>query len=70
VYDHGRGPHAEAIQRLAAPAWRLLSLHHARASSPAHCQRRPDRQGGCDTDGPLPVFRFDENVLKGMRDAD
>lgn len=41
-----------------------------RGSSPAHCQRRPDRQGTCDTDGLLPVFRFDENVLKGMRDAD
>lgn len=26
-----------------------------RGSSPAHCQRRPDRQGGCDTDGLLPV---------------
>ncbi|WP_414491062.1 hypothetical protein [Stenotrophomonas maltophilia] len=39
-----------------------------RGSSPAHCQRRPDRRGNCDTDGLLPVFRFDENVLKGMRD--
>ncbi|MCI1053755.1 hypothetical protein MOQ19_09555 [Stenotrophomonas maltophilia] len=41
-----------------------------RGSRPAHCQRRPDRQGGCDTDGLLPVFRFDEDVLKGMRDGD
>ena len=41
-----------------------------RGSSPAHCQRRPDRQGSCDTDGLLPVFRFDEKVLKGMRDGD
>lgn len=40
-----------------------------RGSSLAHCQRRPDRQASCDTDGLLPVFRFDENVLKGMRDG-
>lgn len=41
-----------------------------RGSSPAHCKGRPDRQGSCDTDGVLPVFRFDEQVLEGMRDAD
>ncbi len=40
-----------------------------RGSSPAHCKGWPERQGSCDTDGLLPVFRFDENVLKGMRDA-
>lgn len=40
-----------------------------RDSSPAHYQRRSDRQGGGDTDGLLPVFRFDENVLKVMRDT-
>lgn len=34
-----------------------------------HCQRRPERQGTCDTDGILPAFRFEEEVLEGMRDA-
>ncbi len=41
-----------------------------RNGSPAHCLGRPDRQGSCDADGKLPVFRFDEKVLEGMRDAD
>ncbi len=41
-----------------------------RGSNPAHCLSRPDRQGSCDTDGLLPVFRFDDEVLKGMRDGD
>lgn len=36
----------------------------AAGSSPAHCKGWSERQGGCDTDGKLPVFRFDENVLK------
>jgi len=39
-------------------------------SRPAHCRGRPDRQGSCETDGVLPAFRFDENVLEGMCDAD
>lgn len=47
-----------------------LCTMRERGSSPAHCQCRPDRQRSCDTDGVLPVFRFDENVLKGMRDGD
>ena len=34
-----------------------------------HCKGRPDRAGTCDTDGKLPVFRFDDAVLEGMRDA-
>lgn len=40
-----------------------------RGSNPAHCKGWPNRQGSCDTDRKLPVFRFDETVLKGMRDA-
>ena len=34
-----------------------------------HCRGWPDRAGTCDTDGQLPVFRFDDAVLEGMRDA-
>lgn len=40
-----------------------------RGSNPAHCKGSPDRQGSCDTDRKLPVFRFDDTALKGMRDA-
>ncbi|HGM5895209.1 hypothetical protein [Stenotrophomonas maltophilia] len=39
-----------------------------RGSNPAHCKGWPNRQGSCDTDGKLPMFRFDEKVLEGMRD--
>ena len=34
-----------------------------------HCKGWPDRTGTCDTDRKLPVFRFDDAVLEGMRDA-
>lgn len=34
-----------------------------------HCTRLPARQGDCDTDGRLPVFRFDPEVLEALRDA-
>lgn len=34
-----------------------------------HCKGWPGRQGTCDTDGKLPAFRFDADVLEGMRDA-
>ncbi|WP_367346469.1 hypothetical protein [Stenotrophomonas bentonitica] len=34
-----------------------------------HCRGWPDRVATCDTDGKLPAFRFDDQVLKGMRDA-
>ncbi|WP_313250131.1 hypothetical protein [Stenotrophomonas acidaminiphila] len=34
-----------------------------------HCRRQPDRQGACDTDGRLPAFRLDDEVLDELRDA-
>jgi hypothetical protein len=34
-----------------------------------HCKGWPERAGTCDTDSKLPVFRFDDAVLEGMRDA-
>lgn len=34
-----------------------------------HCKGWPDRVATCDTDGKLPAFRFDDQVLEGMRDA-
>lgn len=34
-----------------------------------HCRRQPDRQGGCDEDGRLPVFRLDAEVLDELRDG-
>lgn len=35
-----------------------------------HCRKWPERQGGCDTDGKLPVFQFDETVLDDLRRDD
>lgn len=42
-----------------------------RASDAAgfHCKGWPERAGTCDTDRQLPIFRFDDAVLEGMRDA-
>lgn len=34
-----------------------------------HCKGFTARQGSFDTDGRLPVFRFDAAVLEGLRDA-
>ncbi len=34
-----------------------------------HCRRQLDRQGACDTDGRLPAFRLDDEVLDELRDA-
>ncbi len=34
-----------------------------------HCKGYTERQGSCDTDGRLPVFRFDPEVLEALRDA-
>lgn len=34
-----------------------------------HCKRLPERQATYDTDGRLPVFRFDAAVLEDLRDA-
>lgn len=52
----------------AARCEELLGPSYARP--PRKFRQEADRQGSCDTDGLLPVFRFDESVLKGMRDAD
>lgn len=40
-----------------------------KTDSAFHCKGWLDRAGTCDTDGKLPAFRFDDQVLEGMRDA-
>lgn len=33
-----------------------------------HCRKWPDRQGGmCETDGKLPVFRLDDEVMQDLQ---
>lgn len=32
-----------------------------------HCRKWPERQGSCDTDGKLPVFQFDDQVMDELR---
>lgn len=34
-----------------------------------HCKKLPDRQGSCDTDKRLPVFRVDTDLLDELRDG-
>lgn len=34
-----------------------------------HCKGWPTRAATCDTDGKLPAFRFDDQVLEQLRDA-
>lgn len=65
----------EAISVLCGEARPLLGLSVPRrqfcaaSSAGFHCKGWPDRAGTCDTDRQLPVFRFDDAVLEGMRDA-
>lgn len=35
-----------------------------------HCRKWPDRQGSCDTDGKMPRFEFDPEVMTGLRGSD
>jgi hypothetical protein len=46
-----------------------VCLFRATGAARFHCKGWPDRAGTCDTDSMLPVFRFDDAVLEGMRDA-
>ncbi len=46
-----------------------VCLFRAAGAAGFHCKGWPERAGTCDTDSKLPVFRFDDAVLEGMRDA-
>lgn len=34
-----------------------------------HCRNKPDRQGGCHSDGKSPVFQLDDEVTRRLADA-